>query len=263
MPIVTLMTDFGLKDGNVGVMKGVIWSYAPKAHIADLSHLIGPQDIREACLILARSAPYFPPGTVHLVVVDPGVGTRRRPIAARLGEHFFVGPDNGLITQYLDWAEQAGLPTSFVHLDRPQFWLPQVSDVFHGRDIFSPIAGRLAAGSDLSELGTPIFDPLRIDLPQPRRTASGWQAEVIHVDHFGNLATNLRREHLDGVRHLTLRMAGVTVEGPVRTFGDRAPGELVTLFGSTGSLIVSEVNGSAARRLRTGVGEPVEVLILD
>jgi S-adenosyl-L-methionine hydrolase (adenosine-forming) len=261
MSIVTLMTDFGLKDGNVGVMKGVIWSYAPKAHIADLSHFIGPQNIREAAYILARSAPYFAPGTVHVVVVDPGVGTLRRPIAARLGQQYFVGPDNGVITQFLEWAERLDLELTFVHLDRPQYWLPEVSDVFHGRDIFSPVAGRLAAGSDLSQLGSPLSDPVRLVLPQPKRTPAGWQAEIIHIDHFGNLATNLRREHLAGAARIELRLAGVSVDGLVRTFGDRPPGELIALYGSTNSLIVSEVNGNAALRLGTKVGDPVEVLV--
>jgi len=261
MSIVTLMTDFGLKDGNVGVMKGVIWSYAPQAQIADLSHLIGPQNIREASLILARSAPYFPPGTVHVVVVDPGVGTSRRPLAARLGQQYFVGPDNGVVTQYLEWAESRDLPLAFVHLDRPQFWLPEVSDVFHGRDIFSPVAGRLAAGFDLAGLGSPLSGPLRLALPQPQRTSSGWQAEIIHIDHFGNLATNLRREHLLGIEPISVRLAGVTLQGLVRTFGDRPPGELVALYGSTGNLIVSEVNGSAAARLGARVGDPVQVLV--
>ena len=261
MSIVTLMTDFGLKDGNVGVMKGVIWRFSPQAQITDLSHLIGPQNVREAALILARSAPYFPRGTVHVVVVDPGVGTSRRPLAARLGEQYFVGPDNGVITQFLEWAENSRLALAFVHLDRPQFWLPEVSDVFHGRDIFAPVAGRLAAGTDLATLGSPITDPLRAVLPQPIRTSGGWQAEIIHIDHFGNLATNLRREHLAGIERITLHLAGVTLQGLVRTFGDRSTGELVVLYGSTGSLIVCEVNGSAASRLGLRVGDPVEVLV--
>jgi len=261
MSIVTLMTDFGLKDGNVGVMKGVIWSFAPQAQIADLSHLIGPQNIREAALILARSAPYFPSGTVHLVVVDPGVGTNRRQLAARLGEQYFVGPDNGVVTQYLEWVQARRLTVDFVHLDRPQFWLPEVSQVFHGRDIFSPVAGRLAAGMQLADLGSPLSDPHRLALPQPQRTPFGWQAEIIHIDHFGNLATNLRLEHLPGIENLTVRLAGVTVQGLVRTFGERPPGELVALFGSTGNLIVCEVNGSAAARLGARVGDPVQVQV--
>ncbi len=196
MSIITLLTDFGLKDGNVGVMKGVIWKIAPEAQIADLSHLIPPQDVQDGALILSRSAPYFPPGTVHVAVVDPGVGTTRRPIAARLGGQFFVLPDNGLITLLLEQAEAASEIVEFVHLDQAQYWLPAVSHVFHGRDIFAPSAAHLANGVLLTELGTPIHDPQRLKFPVPTRTDLGLLGEVIHIDHFGNLSTSIRRQHL-------------------------------------------------------------------
>jgi S-adenosylmethionine hydrolase len=259
MPIVTMLTDFGLKDGNVGVMKGVIWALAPNVQIADLSHLIGPQNVPEAALILLRSAPYFPAGTVHLVVVDPGVGTARRPMAAKIGEHYFVGPDNGVITSWLERAEGQGLTTTFVDLDRPKYWLSEVSHVFHGRDIFAPAAGHLAAGVALEDLGTAITDPVRLQLPQPERTPQGWRGEVIHIDHFGSLASNIYRHHLSGHTVATVRLGGVNIDGMVETFGERPPGELVALFGSTGNLIVSVVNGSAADRLKAHVGDKVEV----
>lgn len=259
MPIVTLMTDFGLKDGNVGVMKGVIWSIAPHTQIADLSHLIQPQDIAEAALILARSLPYFPAGTVHVCVVDPGVGTSRRPIAVELGEQRVVAPDNGLITMALENAEARRQPILAVHLDQPAYWLESVSHVFHGRDIFAPVAAHLANGTPLSQVGTPVQDLVRLDLPHPQRTPDGWVSQVIHVDHFGNLSTNLRREHLGSPTGLRLRIGGAEISDFVRTFGERPPGALVSLFGSTGNLIISEVNGSAARRLNVRVGAPVEV----
>ncbi len=262
MAIITLITDFGLKDGNVGVMKGVIWGISPDVKIADLSHTIAPQNIPEAALILYRSGPYFPPGTVHVVVVDPGVGTDRRPIAASIGSQFYVGPDNGILTMWMEHAEKEDLPTQFVHLDQAEFWLPDVSHVFHGRDIFAPAAAHLASGIALDALGTSIHDPLRLELPQPARTASGLVGEVIHIDHFGNISTNIRREHLEGASgldRLTLRLAGVEIHGMVQTFGTRQPGELVALFGSTGSLIVSVVNGSAAQRLRAKPGDRVDL----
>ena len=151
MAIITLMTDFGLKDGNVGVMKGVIWNICPEAQIADLSHLIGPQNIREAALILARSAPYFPKGTIHVVVVDPGVGTERRAMAAHLGDYFYVGPDNGIITLLLERAVAENQTCEYVRLDSPKFRLPIVSHVFHGRDIFAPAAGCAAAAASAKE----------------------------------------------------------------------------------------------------------------
>jgi hypothetical protein len=261
VPIITLITDFGLKDGNVGVMKGVIWGIAPQAQIADLSHLVGPQDIQEAALILLRSAPYFPDGTIHVVVVDPGVGTLRRPIAAQVGGQYFVGPDNGVIGNWLAWAETGGMPTRFVHLDRPQYWRPEISHVFHGRDVFAPVAGHLAAGVPLDALGAPVDNPVRLPPRLPVRTPHGWQAEIIHIDHFGNLSTSLRLEQLGQPDHMTLRLAGVSIHGMARTFGERPPGELIALYGSTGNLIIAVVNGNACQRLQAKVGDPVEVIV--
>ena len=259
MSIITLTTDFGLKDGNVGVMKGVIWGIAPDAQIADISHTISPQNIREGALILARSIPYYPSGSIHVAVVDPGVGTQRRPIAARLGAQRFVGPDNGLITLLLERAERELWPVEIVHLDKPQYWLPEVSHVFHGRDIFAPAAGYLAAGVSLEMLGSPIDDPVRLQLPEPERTESGLRGEVIHIDHFGNISTNIRYEHLGEGLNVKVRLGGIEVHGLVKTFGERPAGEWVALYGSTGNLLVAVVNGSASQRLNTKVGDEVEV----
>jgi S-adenosylmethionine hydrolase len=264
MPVITLTTDFGIKDGNVGVMKGVIWGICPAAEIADLSHMVAAQDIREGGLILARSAPYFPRETIHLFVVDPGVGTARRPMAARIGDWYFVGPDNGLVTQLLDRANASGWETEFFHLDRPEFWLPAVSSVFHGRDIFSPVAAHLANGVTLPELGSRFDDPVRIVLQHPERTATGWRGEVVHIDHFGNVASNIRLEtlgdSLNGSRVL-VRLGGREIRGLVRTFGERPPGEVIALFGSTGSMIVCVVNGNAAETLGVRVGDGFEVIL--
>jgi S-adenosylmethionine hydrolase len=256
------MTDFGLRDGNVGVMRGVIWGIAPGVSIADLSHLVGPQNILEGALILDRSAPYFPKGTVHVAVVDPGVGTDRRPIAARFGKQRFVGPDNGLCTLLLERAERQKEPVEMVHLNRPAYWLPVISHVFHGRDIFSPVAAHLANGIPLHELGGAIQDPVRLTIPRPERQDSGWKAQLLYIDWFGNLVTNLRREDLEGVNDMALRIRGQEIRGLVRTFGERPSGDLINLYGSTGSLIVSVVNGSAAEVLGAQVGDPVEVKVL-
>jgi S-adenosylmethionine hydrolase len=258
MNIITLTTDFGLKDGNVGVMKGVILGIAPQVQIVDLSHLIQPQDILEAGLILRRSAPYFPAGTIHLVVVDPGVGTQRRPLAARIGTQFYVGPDNGTITMLVEYSRAHNWEVGFLHLDRPNAWLETVSHVFHGRDIFAPVAAHLANGISLDELGTKISDPVLLSLPQPMPTSTGWVGEVIHIDHFGNISTNISEQHLRSP-DVRVRIGGVVLDGLARTFGDGKSGELVALFGSTGSLIVSEVNGNAAKRLQIRVGAAVTV----
>lgn len=259
MTIVTLTTDFGLKDGNTAVMKGVILAIAPEVRLVDLSHLIRPQNIREGAWVVGRSAPYFPPGTIHVVVVDPGVGTARRPIAARLGDQNFVGPDNGLLTPLLEQAEREAKPVEIVWLDQPRFWRSEVSDVFHGRDIFSPIAAHWARGASLSDLGTPIHDPVRLSLPKPGWRGEKLVGEIMHVDSFGNLASNIRREDLAGWSEVAVGLKGETIPGLVRTFGEREPGELIALYGSTGNLIVSVVNGNAAERLRAEVGDEVEV----
>ena len=258
MSIVTLTTDFGLKDGNVGVMKGVILGIAPQAQIVDLSHLIQAQDILEAALILRRSVPYFPAGTIHVVVVDPGVGTHRRPLAARIGSHMYVGPDNGIITMLVDYARVHDWHMAFFQLDRPDTWLEPVSHVFHGRDIFAPVAACLANNMPLDALGTAITDPVLLHLPQPMPTSTGWVGEVIHIDHFGNISTNIGEKHLSSPE-VRVHIGGAIVDGLVRTFGEGKSGDLVALFGSTGSLIVSEVNGNAAERLKIRVGAAVTV----
>lgn len=264
MPLISLMTDFGIKDGNVGVMKGVIWGICPSAQISDLSHMIQPQDIREAAYIFARSVPYFPKGSIHAVVVDPGVGTARRPMAAQIGDWFYVGPDNGIITGLLERAEREGWQTKFVELTERQYWLEAVSHVFHGRDIFSPAAAHLANGVPLGDLGTPFDAPVRLELPRPEKTRNGWRGEVTHIDHFGSASTNIRVEDLgDAMREkdkIKILLNGSEIQGMVDTFGDRPVGELIALIGSTGNLGIAVVNGSAVQMLGTKVGDAVEVV---
>ena len=260
MKLITLLTDFGLQDGYPGIMKGVIWGIAPDVQIADLTHSIPPQNILEGALALGRAAPYFPPGTIHLAVVDPGVGTRRLAIAAQIGDCFFVGPDNGLCTALL---EQFAGGMQAVQLDRPRFWLPEVSSSFHGRDIFAPAAAHLANGVPLSELGSPLAEVVRLTIPQPqpldRQDRPGWKGQVIHIDAFGNLATNFTRQYVPEGHILCLRIAGQEVCGLARTFGEGRPGDLVAILDSSGQVSLCEVNGSAARRLQVASGEPVEL----
>lgn len=260
MTVITLLTDFGLKDGYVGVMKGVIWGISPDVEIADITHLVHPQNILEGALALGRTASFFPPGTIHVGVVDPGVGSKRRPIAARLGEHYFVGPDNGLCSLILEQAIAGQRAVAFVHLDRPEYWLPVISSVFHGRDIFSPAAAHLARGIPLETLGSAINDPIVLDIPRPIETPTGWKGTVIIVDHFGNLSTNLTRTHLSEMKTMILKVGGHTIRGLVGTFGDARPGELVALFGEAGDLSIAVVEGNASESLGVSVGETVEVL---
>jgi S-adenosylmethionine hydrolase len=261
MTVITLTTDFGSDDYEAGVLKGVIWKIAPTVHIADLSHDISPHDILEAALLLWRAVPFFPDGTIHVAVVDPGVGTSRRGIAALVGSQYFVGPDNGLVSLLLTKFEGFNQPTKFVHLDRPEYWLPAVSHVFHGRDVFAPVAAHLAIGVPFASLGTMINDPVRLNIPNPKEIQGGWIGQVIHIDHFGNLSTNLHASYLKTTKEVMINIKGELITGLVSTFGERPAGTLVALLDSNGSLAISVVNGSAAQVLNSRVGDKIEVLI--
>ena len=265
MSVITLMTDFGIKDGTVGVMKGVIWGICPSAQISDLSHMIQAQNIREAAYIFTRSIPYFPKGSIHIVVVDPGVGTKRRPMAGQIGDWFYVGPDNGTITGLLERAEHSNWQTEFVELNRIKYWLPNVSFVFHGRDIFSPVAAHLANGVPLSEFGTPFTNPVRLELPKPEKTNNGWRGEAVHIDHFGNISTNIRTEQLgaalENKANIVVRLNGIEIKGLVNAFGERPVGEVIALMGSTGNLGISIVNGNAAAKLGVKIGDEILVMV--
>lgn len=259
MSLITLTTDFGPGSGDVGVLSGVIWEIAPEARIIDLTHAIPPQDILAAQLVLANSTPYFPDGTIHVVVVDPGVGTERRAIAARLGSQFFVGPDNGLITPLLERAEAERWDSEVYHLNKPEYWRPYVSSVFHGRDIFAPAAAHLARGVLLTAMGERINDPIRARIPAPVLDGDTWRGQVLQIDHFGNLTTNIRTGHLEGMGAVQVLIGGQVIEGLSRTYGDAPPGELIALLDSSNSLSICIVNGSAAGHLKLRPGAPVEV----
>jgi S-adenosylmethionine hydrolase len=258
-PFITLTTDFGQQDGFVGTMKGVIWGICPGARIADISHQIPPQDVWAGAMALWRAAPFFPPGTVHLAVVDPGVGTDRRPLAARLGSHYFVGPDNGLFTPFIMDAVDRAEGVEFVHLNNPGFWLRKISSTFHGRDIFSSVAAHLANGIPVADLGTPISDPVWLPMPRPEPVRGGWRAHVTVVDVFGNLTLDLRADQLPEHGEVTFRVRGREVRGLVKSYGYRRPGELVALVDSEDFIEIAVVNGSAAQELGAKVGDLVEV----
>jgi S-adenosylmethionine hydrolase len=263
LTVITLTTDFGLDDPEAGVLKGVIWKIAPTVHIADLSHAISPHDILEAALLLSRAVPFFPDSTIHVAVVDPGVGTSRRGIVAQLGSQYFIGPDNGLLSLLLSKAEASSQPISFIHLDRPEYWLPEVSNVFHGRDVFAPVAAHLAAGVPFSLLGTSINDPVRLDIPTPVPIPGGWLGQVIHIDHFGNLSTNLNASYINTEKEVMINIKGEQINGLVSAFGERRSGTLIALLNSSGSLAISVVNGNAALSLGAMVGDKIEVFVLD
>ena len=260
MPILTLTTDFGTKDGFVGTLKGVIWSICPEAQIADISHEISPQNVLAGAFALWRAYPFFPEGTVHVAVVDPGVGTSRRPIAARLGGHTFVGPDNGLFTPMLENAEKKGWRLEIVHMTNEEYFLPDVSRTFHGRDIFAPVAAHLANGVPLADLGPAITDPVRLSMPMPEKTADGWRAHVTVVDGFGNCTTDLPAAALTERERVTFHLRRREVRGLVASYSHKQPGELVALVDSENYVEIAVVNGSAAKILGAQVGDVVEVI---
>ena len=261
MSVITITTDFGEKDGFVGTLKGVIWSIASEARIADITHEVPPQDVLTGAIALWRAAPFFPAGTVHIAVVDPGVGTKRRPMAAKIGGQYFVGPDNGLFTPMIVDAERAGAKNVFVHLNKPKYWLKNVSHTFHGRDIFAPVAAHLAMGTPLKSLGTPFTDPVRISLPQPEKLTNGWRAHITVIDVFGNLTTDLPASMLETREGLRIRIAGREIDGLVESYGHRQPGDVVALVDSEGYIEVAVVNGSGAETLGAKLGDPVEIIL--
>lgn len=257
---ITLTTDFSEHDGYVGVMKGVIAGIAPHARVIDLSHTVAPQDVFQAALLLGRSVSYFPAGTVHVAVVDPGVGTARRGIAAQLGRQYFVGPDNGLLTLLYQQAQVDGEPVRIYALENPDYRLAQVSRTFHGRDIFAPAAAHLAAGAPLESFGAAVMDPILLDMPQPQKTADGLSGSIIHVDAFGNLASNIRAEMLADLGNIHIILKNTVIEGISATFGNKAQGELVAVIDSFGFLSICMVNGNAAQQLGAGFGETLQIV---
>lgn len=258
---IALLTDFGTHDAYVGTMKGVMLEIAPTARLVDLTHDLPPQDLRAAAYSLWTSHTYFPSQTIFCCVVDPGVGSTRRSIGVRVHArhsktYFFIAPDNGLLTPTL---RQSRIEAVHV-LDDPRWHLDEVTTTFHGRDIFAPAAAHLAAGQPLAALGSPA-DPrtlVRIDWPQPQRTDDGWSASIIHIDHFGNLVTNLPSGHLDGpAAHWQVRLGDVVIPAIARTFSDAAPNAPVAYIGSSGLLELAIRNGNARQAWSAKAGQRV------
>jgi len=263
-PVIALVTDFGAGSAWVGAMKGVILRALPGAEVVDLAHDVPPQDVRAGAFLLESAYRYFPAGTVHLAVVDPGVGGPRRLIAADAGGFRFLGPDNGLLAPALAHAGGARVVevSEDAALAAAGRALPEgavTSATFHGRDRFAPLAALMAEGIDLSELGAEVADWLRPGLPAPVRGASGEVAgEILFADRFGNLVTNLRPEDLPA-SDVVIAVGGGEIRGLARTYVEVAAGELLALVGSAGRIEVSVREGSAAARLAAGAGTPVTV----
>jgi len=262
MPVITLLTDLGMADTYVGVMKAVILGLCPQARIVDLCHDIAPQDIREAAFLLDTAWPYCPQGTVHVIVVDPGVGSERRVVAVEAYGQQFVAPDNGVLSYVLARAREY-LACS---VERREYFLLEVSQTFHGRDIMAPVAARLASGLPVEAVGPAVEDPLvRFPISRPVAGPAGLEAHVIHVDRFGNLVTDLSEADLltwqreRGAGRIVIRVADSVIEEVRLAYAGAQPGELLALFASTGRLEIAVNMGSAARCL--GVGRDAIVLV--
>jgi hypothetical protein len=258
-PVIALLTDFGTRDHYAGTMKGVALGVCPDATLVDITHEVPPHDVLAGALELAACYRYFPAGTVFLVVVDPGVGSSRRGIAADAGEYKFVAPDNGVLTVVLDETP----PRKVVELTERRYARPTVSRTFEGRDRFAPAAAWLAKGIELSALGRPAASFHRIDLPRPQTTADGLTGEVLRADRFGNLITNLDRTtvlRLVQTGTFEIRVGSRQVPHLVSTYSDVAPGEICALFGSTDHLEIAANGASAAGELGVGRGAVVQIL---
>lgn len=258
MPIITLTTDFGGGSPYVAAMKGVILSLNPAATLVDITHQAPPQDIRYAAVVLEDVSDRFPAGTVHVAVVDPGVGTDRALVFAQIGRQCYLAPDNGLLSRLA----RRTPPAKLVRLTEAEYWLHPVSATFHGRDILAPVAARLSLGLDPDHLGVPLERLVMLDWPEVHRGPDRIEGEVLLVDSFGNLITDIVADMLpEPAKWPQLRIfcRGHLVSGLSRTYGNSPPGSLVALVGSSGRLELAIVGGSAATALQAERGERVRV----
>ena len=247
-PVIALLTDFGTRDHYAGTMKGVALGICPDATLVDITHDIAPHDVLSGALELAASYKYFPPGTIFLAVVDPGVGSSRRALAAEAGGYRFVGPDNGVLTLVLNEAP----PKRVVEITERRYARPTVSRTFEGRDRFAPAAAWLAKGIELTALGRTLTTWQTVTVPAPVATANQLMGDVLRVDRFGNLVTNIDRRTFDrfaGAGGIDVAAGSHAIDKLVATYAEAVPGELCALFGSTEHLEIAVKGGSAAERL--------------
>lgn len=244
-PIISFLTDFSTRDGYVGAVCGVIISLFPDVRISDISHEIPPQDVAHAAFVLHTAARYFPKGTIHLAVVDPAVGTSRRAICLKTENYLFVGPDNGIFSPFLEEAN------SIYSLENDHYWRKEVSETFHGRDIFGPVAAHLAMGLDPSLLGPKIENPSHLQTWINSRTAQRIEGAIVHIDHFGNCITSVSPEEVSNFGEYTIRVEdhlALSEQSLCKTYADASLGESCWLPGSAG-LIELAVNGGSAAEM--------------
>lgn len=254
LPLIALMTDFGTRDWYAACMKAVMLGICPQARVVDITHDISLQDILGGAMTIAAASPWFPRDTVFACVVDPGVGTSRHLIAARADHHWFVGPDNGVFGLVFQRAKRLSL----VHLTNPRYWLPTISQTFHGRDIIAPVAAHLARGRALQALGVPQARYQSLSLPPLQRTRRALRGRVVYIDTFGNLITNLPGDLLSSSVACRVRYH-TTAARAVSSYAKGRRGELLALIGSSGYVELAVREGSAARRFHARRGDRVEL----
>ena len=256
--IITLMTDFGTSDHYVGVMKGVILNINPQVQVIDITHAIPPQDIHAAAFLIDSAYRYFPSGTIHVIVVDPGVGSERQAIVCQTETTYFVCPDNGILTHILRNEKRAHA----VAVENSTYFLPQVSNTFHGRDIFAPVAAHLSRGVPMDKLGNPVTQPLLLPITKPQVTDKAIIGQVIWIDSFGNLVTDISHEILELLagRNSIVICAGSARIGHInRSYAESAIGEVLAIVGSFNRLEISINQGSAAQALGLKRGDTITI----
>ena len=261
--IITLTTDFGSGDSYVAAIKGVILSISPEAHLVDLSHELAAHDVTGAALFLANACKFFPDNTIHLAVVDPGVGTARRAICVNTARNCYVAPDNGIVSL----AIETETPYEAVELSNTDYHrTARASATFHGRDIFASVAAHLSTGTDFRAFGPAADNLVRVELPSVNRpTPDVFEGRVVHIDRFGNLVTNIPRHELAGSQqesgdNVVVQIRTASIRGLSRTYSDSKPGDLLALWGSGDFLEISINLGSAADRLDATVGTQIRVV---
>lgn len=259
MGVISLLTDFGNKDNFVGVMKAVILSINPRAQIIDICHNVNPQDILEAGLLLKSSFKYFPRNTVHLVVVDPGVGSKRRPILVRTKDYYFVGPDNGV----LNLALKDEVIEAIFELTEDKYFLKPISDTFHGRDIFAPVAAHLSLEKKIEDFGKRIKSIEQLDLPEPKQLKNKLVGQIIYIDRFGNLITNITKdnfEHFVKGHNFKICIADKMITRISHSYLEVKRNQTLAIFGSFGNLEISVAQANAKEYLLVDKATPVEII---
>jgi S-adenosylmethionine hydrolase len=249
--IITLTTDFGTASPYVAAMKGVILSRCPDVQLVDLSHTIPAQDVQHGAYFLRDALPWYPPDTIHVAVIDPGVGTKRKALCFQFEQYVLLCPDNGLATHL-------PVPLKVRELNRREYWLQEISSTFHGRDIFAPCAAALAQGVPLASVGTEVTSWQKLAVRPVKKNTQVILGEIVFIDHFGNLITNIVITDLPS-RNIQVRVGSQVITGLKKTYGESSPGETIALCSSAGYLEIAVVNGHAAAQLKAVIGTPVEI----